>query len=312
MGREVSLTGPGRLLAEEAAWRLLLALEPGEDQAADPVTGARLILTDPPPADGMAPGPGPRWTTEPAPSPEAARLLDIFLPLRRRAAFVVGQLGQSLDGRIATESGHSHFINGPEDIRRLHRLRALSDAVVVGAGTVLSDDPRLTVREVEGPHPVRVILDPSGRAGPARNVFTDGAAPTLWIRAEGGGSRAPGADAGSVARDTGGPAPGVEVVALPAGPGGGFAPSAVLAALAARGLRRVLVEGGGETVSRFLAAGALDRLHVSVAPLILGSGRPGIRLPPVETLEQAMRPPVRHFKLGADLLFDVDLSDPGT
>ena len=74
----------------------------------------------------------------------------------------------------------------------------------------------------------------------------------------------------------------------------------------------ILVEGGGITVSRFLQAGALDRLHVSVASLIIGSGRPSITLPPVDTLDDALRPPVRHFTLGTDLLFDVDLgAEPG-
>lgn len=312
MTGDPGMTGPRPLLSEGGAWRLLLALKQGEEHAHDPVTGARLtLLHGPGGAEGRGRAAGPRvgdrsgWTTDPAPSPQAAILLEIFLPLRRLPAFVVGQLGQSLDGRIATESGHSRYINGPEDIRRLHRLRALVDAVVVGAGTVVSDDPRLTVREAEGRNPVRVVLDPSGRVGRARSVFTDGAAPTLWIQG----------DAGDPLPAAGGAPPdlpaGVDIVTLPTDATGGFTPGAVVDLLARRGLPRVLVEGGGETVSRFLAAGALDRLHVSVAPLILGSGRPGIRLPAVETLDQAMRPPVRHFPLGTDLLFDVDLSPPG-
>jgi riboflavin biosynthesis pyrimidine reductase len=81
----------------------------------------------------------------------------------------------------------------------------------------------------------------------------------------------------------------------------------VLEALRARGYRRVLVEGGGVTVSRFLQAGVLDRLHVCVAPLLIGSGRPALTLPPVETLAHALRPRCRHFHLGDDLLFDLDL-----
>ena len=248
---------------------------------------------------------------------DAATLLDIFAPLRMRERLVVGQLGQSVDGRIATEEGHSHYINGPEDIRRLHRLRALVQAVVVGAGTVASDDPRLTVRHVQGPDPVRVVLDPSGRLDPHRTVFQDGEAPTLWVQAEGGGG------AGEMGRDTEAAAgerasaevgAGVEVVRLPASSAApspssrGFDPHAVLALLASRGLHRVLVEGGGLTVSSFLDAGALHRLHLSVAPLILGSGRPALTLPPITTLDQALRPPVRHFRLGDDLLFDLELS----
>lgn len=216
---------------------------------------------------------------------------EVFAPLEHRERFVIGQLGQSLDGRIATASGHSHYINGPEDIVRLHRLRALVDAVVVGAGTVASDDPRLTVRKVEGDDPVRVVLDRAGRLDPGLSVFSDGAAPTLWIQED---PRRPA------------PADHVELIEMRAGPEG-FAPVDVVSMLNARGLNRILVEGGGLTVSRFLEANALDRLHVSVAALLIGSGRPGITLPEIASLDQARRPRVRHFLLGSDLLFDLDL-----
>ena len=233
-------------------------------------------------------------------------MLHVFAPLRIRERLVIGQLGQSLDGRIATASGHSHYINGPEDIRRLHRLRALVQAVVVGAGTVASDDPRLTVRHVRGPHPIRVVLDPRGRLDPGRRVFTDEAAPTLWIQAERRAHSGIGRPEGNRAKA----GRGVEILGLPLD-GGRFPPEAILEALRARGIRRILVEGGGLTVSAFLAAGALDRLHVSVAPLLIGSGRPSLTLPRIETLDDALRFPVRHFSLGDDLLFDLDLAPSG-
>src|SRR5580698_10644198 len=98
--------------------------------------------------------------------PGASKWDDIFGPLRAGKVddlLVVGQIGQSLDGRAATSTGHSHFINGTEGLDHLHRLRALMDAVVVGVGTALADDPLLTVRRVAGPHPARVVIDPSGR-----------------------------------------------------------------------------------------------------------------------------------------------------
>ncbi|HEV7823266.1 MAG TPA: RibD family protein, partial [Burkholderiales bacterium] len=85
---------------------------------------------------------------------------------------VVGQIGQSLDGRIATASGHSRYINGPAGLCHLHRLRSLVDAVLVGVGTALADDPQLTVRHVAGPHPARVVLDPKGRLAGCAKVFT--------------------------------------------------------------------------------------------------------------------------------------------
>lgn len=227
-------------------------------------------------------------------APDARDLLDLFLPLCVRADLVIAQAGQSLDGRIATTTGHSHYVTGHGDIERLHRLRALVDAVVVGAGTVVADDPRLTVREAEGENPVRVVLDPRGRIPAGAKVLRDGAAPTLVLGTE---PRPLPADA----------PPGVEALALSPDGDAGFEPARILELLRARGLRRVLVEGGGVTVSRFLQAGVLHRLHVTVAPLIIGSGRPAFTLDPVATLDQAIRPRCRHFLLGDDLLFDLDL-----
>src|SRR5690606_8733957 len=156
-----------------------------------------------------------------------------------RGPLVLAQLGQSLDGFIASRTGHAEFVTGPEDREYLHRLRALVDAVVVGVGTVVADDCRLTVRAVPGPHPERVVLDPSARAPLTSAVLTDGAAPTLWV-------------VGEHADVPVAPAPHVTVLRVPVG-GDGLAPPAVLEALARRGLQRVLVEGGGRTVSRFLA-----------------------------------------------------------
>src|SRR5262249_56002526 len=87
-------------------------------------------------------------------------------------------------------------------------------------------------------------------------------------------------------------------------------PAGLAAALAARGFRRILIEGGADTVSRFLAARCLDRLHILVAPLILGAGRASLTLPPIERLDQAMRAPMRAHSLGGDVLLDSDLSPP--
>lgn len=232
-----------------------------------------------------------RSSTELLPSPWG----EIFVPLRHGMVddlVVVGQLGQSLDGRIATESGHSKYINGPGGLDHLHRLRSLVDAVVIGVGTVLLDDPLLTVRRVAGPSPARVVLDPQGRIAPNARVFADDSVHRLLIT---------GPDTSCALPSS------VEVIRLPAADRH-LAPRAVIAALAERGLRRILVEGGANTVSRFLVAGCLDRLHVAVAPIILGAGRAGLSLPPIERADQAIRTPVRLFQLGDDLLFDCNLS----
>jgi riboflavin-specific deaminase-like protein len=281
-------------LEEEAAWALVRAAL----LAAREGTGPWRIELPASPDVWLEVDASGGWHLSAPPDDAARQLFEMFLPLAIPPDLVIGQLGQSLDGRIATASGDSHFITGPADIRRLHRLRALVDAVVVGAETVALDDPQLTVREVVGENPVRVVLDPDDRLSEKHRVFADRAAGTLVVR-----------------RAAPAPKPGVErpeeavarsVVCLPAGPGG-FQPAMLLEALRARGLRRVLVEGGGVTVSRFLQAGLLDRLHVTVAPLLLGSGRPAFTLPPIESLAEALRPKCRHFRLGDDLLFDLEL-----
>ena len=268
------------------AWRLVRALAPGSV----PEDGVTRVQDDDVFIEVDATG---GWSTS-APVDEAARtILDLYLPMRTPRELVIGQLGQSLDGRIATESGASHFITGPEDIERLHRVRALVDAVVVGATTVVADDPRLTVRLVEGDNPVRVVIDPSRRVRPERQVRADGIARTLLVRRATEEARQADLDG--------------EELYVPASEDGRLDLRALLDGLRSLDLRRVLVEGGGLTVSGFLEADLLDRLHVSVAPLLIGSGRPSLALPAIDRLDEAIRAPCRHFTLGQDVLFDLDL-----
>lgn len=266
------------------AWALVRAARNDCPGRGAPVTlavdGARVEVA----ADGA-------WSATPAADAEAARALDLYLPLCTTPGpdLVVAQMAQSLDGCVATASGDSCYVSGPEDRAHLHCLRALVDAVIVGAGTVAADDPRLTVRAVAGEQPLRVVLARTGDLDPAARVVADGAGPTLVVHAPDAECRC------------------CEGVAVPVDADGFFEPRALLATLAERGLRRVLVEGGGRTVSRFLRAGVLHRLHVTVAPLLIGQGRRGIDLPGVDALGDALRPPARRFVLGEDVLFDLDL-----
>lgn len=217
-------------------------------------------------------------------------LASLYAPIAdARGSFVLGQLGQSLDGRIATPTGHSRTIGGPEAIVHLHRLRALVDAVVVGVGTVTTDDPQLTTRHVEGQSPVRVIIDPNGRLPHDALVLREDGVSCIAVQSR------------HVARP-----PRVEALHIPSSDGR-IDVHALIAALADRGLRRVLVEGGAHTVSAFLAAGALNRLHICVSPVIIGSGQTGLCLPEIARMEQAMRPSCTTHRLGGDVLFDFDL-----
>lgn len=225
-------------------------------------------------------------------------LLSLYAPLVDRShtdPIVVAHLGQSLDGRIATVNGASHYITGDADLDHNHRMRALSDAVVVGAGTVRHDDPRLTVRRVRGESPARVVLDTERDLGAQYGIFSDGGSPTLLCCA-----------ADKVGEGTHGQA---EVVGVRRSKQYGLDPTALLDVLGERGFMAVFVEGGGTTVSRFLQAKVLDRLQITISPLILGTGRPGIALPEITHPSDGLRPPVRQFQLGEDVLFDCILRD---
>jgi diaminohydroxyphosphoribosylaminopyrimidine deaminase/5-amino-6-(5-phosphoribosylamino)uracil reductase len=219
---------------------------------------------------------------------------DALAPLRdapQDRPFVIAQLGQSLDGRIATTSGESRGISGAAALDHLHRLRAHVDAVIVGAHTVIADDPQLTVRRVAGRNPARVVIDPSGR------LPLDG----KWLGEDGARRILIGPRAASAPR-------GVEFLPLERRDGR-IPPAAIVAALTACGLRRLLVEGGARTIAAFVESGRLDRLHLLVAPLIIGSGRPGLDLSPIVALGEALRPSTCTYLLeGGDILIDCDFS----
>jgi riboflavin-specific deaminase-like protein len=215
--------------------------------------------------------------------------------VRRGRPLVVGHLAQSLDGRIATLGGMSRWLSGAEDLLHTHRMRALSDAVVVGVNTVLHDDPQLTVRRCTGPSPVRVVIDPDRRLDGSQRLFRDDAVPTLLLA---------GADRAREGERLGC----AEVVPMARGERG-LDPHEICRVLARRGLIRLLIEGGGVTVSRFLAAGALHRLQITVAPVILGSGRPAIVLPEITDLCNSLRPRTRRVIMGDDIMIECDFDD---
>jgi diaminohydroxyphosphoribosylaminopyrimidine deaminase/5-amino-6-(5-phosphoribosylamino)uracil reductase len=279
----------------ERAWRLLLAASAeGRPRSAEPeaawAAGPSAVRA----VQAWLTRSGRAVTTSTVAPAAVHPWLDLYGPLCTAAPgwpLTIAHLGQSLDGQIATASGDSYYVTGPDNVRHLHRLRALAAAVIVGAGTVARDDPKLTVRHVEGASPVRVILDPRARLRADHRVFTDGAAPTLVVHAAGLRARPPGH---------------AEVLSVPA-EGERLRLDALLERLHERGLWSVFVEGGGATVSSFLQAGVLDRLHVAIAPLVTGSGRPGLALPARDKIADCLRPAHRVFAMGGDVLFDCDL-----
>jgi GTP cyclohydrolase II len=193
------------------------------------------------------------------PPPDVGSLLGEVRPTPTRP-YVAVKYAQTLDGRIATSTGDARWISGEQERRTSHALRAACDAVLVGIGTVLHDDPQLTVRMVPGASPIRVVFD-------ARLRIPDHAA----VLAE---------DATTVVVTTSASSPdrrsellgrGVSVVVVPAGPNG-VELDAALDALFRDGIRSVLVEGGARVITSFLSSGLADRLVVGIAPRVLGVG----------------------------------------
>lgn len=223
--------------------------------------------------------------------------LDLYGPLARRdiGPNVVAQVGQSLDGRVATATGDARDVSGPDGLAHLHRMRALADAVVIGVRTALHDEPRLTVRLCKGANPARVVIDPHGRLPEDASLLADDGSPRVVIQA--------------VDRQL--PA-GVRAIRLPA-PEGMFEPADIVEALRAEGLHSLLIEGGGTTIARFIETGLLARIQLAMAPLLIGDGPPGITLATsVERLADAIRPETRAYSLGSDVVFDCALNERAT
>lgn len=220
--------------------------------------------------------------------------LALYGPLARRdlGPITVAQIGQSLDGRIATVTGDARDVSGPDGLAHLHRMRALVDGVVIGVRTALHDSPRLTVRLCAGPNPARIVIDPRGRLPDDAPLLRADGTRRIVVQA--------------VDRPR---PPGVEAIRLEERDGM-LDPGQILSALRSRDLSTLMIEGGGITISRFLDAGLLTRLQVAIAPLLIGDGPQGLTMPsPTRTLSDAIRPQTRAFSLGSDVVFDCALND---
>ncbi|WP_436844262.1 bifunctional diaminohydroxyphosphoribosylaminopyrimidine deaminase/5-amino-6-(5-phosphoribosylamino)uracil reductase RibD [Streptomyces subrutilus] len=200
--------------------------------------------------------------------------------------YVLWKYAATLDGRIAAADGTSRWISSPESRADVHRLRAESDAVVVGSGTLRADDPHLAVRGIEGAvQPLRVVLDTRASVRPGARVL-DGAAPTLIAVAEE-------ADTRHLA--------GVELTRLPADEDG-IRVDALLGELHRRGVRSVLLEGGPTLAGAFVAAGAVDKVVGYLAPVLLGAGPAALADAGIATLTDALRLRITEtVRIGTDI-----------
>ncbi|MFZ5723771.1 MAG: bifunctional diaminohydroxyphosphoribosylaminopyrimidine deaminase/5-amino-6-(5-phosphoribosylamino)uracil reductase RibD [Pseudomonadota bacterium] len=220
---------------------------------------------------------------------EARSLNEGFVArMTRGTPFVRVKLAMSIDGRTAMANGESRWITGPEAREDVQKLRARSGAVVTGIGTLLADDPALTVRAADWRYddyatggtlpvrqPLRVLLDRDLRASPSARLFA-GDGPVLVVAED----RVLASAAGAARAAALAARPGVEVMALPAGGNGGLALPALLAELGRREVNELLVEAGARLAGAFVAGGLADELVVYAAPVLLGStARPLLELP---------------------------------
>lgn len=205
---------------------------------------------------------------------------------------------QTLDGRLATRTGDSQWISAEPSTAFAHGLRASHAAVMVGSGTIITDNPRLTTRLVPGPSPVRIVVDSTLRLSTAANVVTDGAAPTILATT----TRAPHERRRAFADS------GADILVLPSTSEGRVDLGALLDELGRRGLDSVLVEGGAGLITALLRERRVRRLVVSIAPMIVGAGIEAVGDLDITRLRDALAFRRASFsQLGPDVIFDAEL-----
>ena len=211
--------------------------------------------------------------------------------------FVTVKFAQSLDGRIATATGDSQWISSASSLRFAHKLRSEHDSIMVGVGTVLRDDPRLTVRLVNGPSPLRIVVDSRLRIPLTARVLADGAAHDTLVAATRMAARERARELERL---------GAEVLLLPASGDQSWVDLAeLLAELGRRRISTVLVEGGARIVTTLLAARLVDRLVVAIAPKIIGQGTEAVGDLGITRLRDAIAfSTFKTRRLGPDVIFD--------
>ena len=211
--------------------------------------------------------------------------------------FVTVKYAQTLDGRMATATGDSQWISGPESLRLAHQLRAEHDAILVGIGTVLADDPKLNVRLVSGRDPLRVVVDSRLRTPLTARVLAGDAARHTLIATTAQADR----EARQAIEQLG-----AQIVVLPTSANSaGVDLESLLGQLRARGVASVLVEGGSRIITALLAQQLADRMVVAIAPKLIGSGTDAIGDLGIRRLADALTFSTFTVRqLGDDLIFD--------
>jgi len=210
----------------------------------------------------------------------------ILLPiLMLKKKFYIGQIGQSLDGKIALLNGNSHYINDKNSISYLHSLRSICDAVVVGVNTIRKDDPLLTTRAIKGPNPQRIIIDPSLKLTNKYKVFKDGMPNIIFTHSK----------LNKKFNNT-------QIYQLPER---NFT-NLIYQNINRLGYKLVLVEGGSKTISKFLENRLLNIMQFIIAPTIIGSGINSINIEPITNLKNVIRTKNNIFKFGKEIIVSLE------
>ena len=212
---------------------------------------------------------------------------EIIIPLlTKNDNFLIGQIGQSLDGKIALNNGNSHYINEKESILYLHCLRAVCDGVLVGVNTVIKDNPLLTTRKIKGSNPVRLIIDPSLKLSNRYKIFKDDNRNIIFTNS----------NKQKKFNNT-------LIVKLPKK---NFTNN-IFQYLKKTSFKNILVEGGPTTLSNFIEMKLLNYMQFIISPTLIGSGIDSLKLKPITNLKNAIRVKNTISKLGKEIVITLDL-----
>ena len=213
---------------------------------------------------------------------------EIIIPLvfKNNKNFI-GQIGQSLDGKIALSNGNSHYINEKESIIYLHCLRSISDGVLVGVNTIIKDDPLLTTRQIKGPNPTRLIIDPSLKLTNKYRIFKDNNKNIIFTNSP---------KEKKLNNTT--------IVKFPKK---NFTLN-IYKYLKKISLTTILIEGGPTTLSYFIQLKLLNYMQFIISPTIIGSGIDSVKLKPITNLKNAIRLKNTVSKLGKEIIVTLNFN----
>ena len=213
---------------------------------------------------------------------------EILLPLiRKKERVFIGQIGQSLDAKIALNNGNSHYINEKESITYLHCLRSISDGVLVGVNTIIKDNPLLTTRKIKGQNPTRLIIDPSLKLTNKYKIFKDKNTNIVFTTSN---------KTKNLNNTT--------IVKLPKKD---FTLS-VYKFLKKTSLKYILIEGGPTTLSHFIEQNLINYMQFIISPTLIGSGINSVKLKPITNLKKAIRRKSNFAQLGKEIVATLDFN----